>query len=132
MKKSMKFFLIGIITFIIVVLSFYNFSVNKKYEYNTLLEINKDIPLLKSLEKLEISKTLPFKIHLKIRDGGRGIKAGYYEIKGMYSLKEVINILESGSSKVEKITIPEGYSLKNIIKIYKWKWTEYIKKLRSF
>lgn len=117
MKKSMKFFLIGIITFIIVLLSFYNFAVNKKYEYNTLLEINKDIPLLKSLEKLEISKTLPFKIHLKIRDGGRGIKAGYYEIKGMYSLKEVINILESGSSKVEKITIPEGYSLKNIIKI---------------
>ncbi len=117
MKKSTKFFLIGIITFIIVVLSFYNFAVNKKYEYNTLLEINKDIPLLKSLEKLEISKTLPFKIHLKIRDGGRGIKAGYYEIKGMYSLKEVINILESGSSKVEKITIPEGYSLKNIIKI---------------
>ena len=117
MKKSINFFLIGIITFIIVVLSFYNFAVNKKYEYNTLLEINKDIPLLKSLEKLEISKTLPFKIHLKIRDGGRGIKAGYYEIKGMYSLKEVINILESGSSKVEKITIPEGYSLKNIIKI---------------
>ena len=65
MKKSTKFFLIGIITFIIVVLSFYNFAVNKKYEYNTLLEINKDIPLLKSLEKLEISKTLPFKIHLK-------------------------------------------------------------------
>ncbi|MGL5231700.1 MAG: endolytic transglycosylase MltG [Fusobacteriaceae bacterium] len=117
MKKNIIKILMLIIVICSVFFVSYEYSVNKKVKYKTLLEIKKDAPLITSLEKLEITKSMYFKLYLKTRDGGKKIKAGYYEIRGNYSIKEIINILESGSSKVEKVTIPEGYSFKNIVKI---------------
>lgn len=111
--------IIGVIVVILIAISvIYRNSINKKEEYNTFFEIKKGIPLHESLEKIDISKTFPFKTYLKFRNGGKDIKAGYYEIKGEYSIIELITILESGISKVETITIPEGYSYKNILKIF--------------
>lgn len=118
MKKILLVFLfLGVLVGGIVFYS-YEHLINKKQEYSTVLEIKSGVPLTKSLEKLPISKTLPFRLYLKIRNGGRGIKAGYYELIGNFSIKELIEKLETGSSKVTRVTIPEGYSYKNIIKIF--------------
>lgn len=117
MKKKLT---IGILIFAILVISvfkFYDYSINKKYGYGQILEIKNNEPLMNSLKKLKASDSLVFKYYLKNRNGGRNIKAGYYEIIGNYSIVELIDLLESGKSKVAKLTIPEGYSFKNVLKI---------------
>lgn len=97
---------------------YYRSSIEEKHNYNQILEVHNDKPLLNSLRPLKFADTIPFKFFLKYeKNGGRGIKAGYYEIKGDYSIKDIVNLLESGKSMVIRITIPEGYSMKNILKI---------------
>lgn len=102
---------------ILAMVFIYTYSINKREKYEGVLEIKNNVPLIHSLEAFPKAKQLSFRIYLKTRNGGKNIKAGYYELKGNLSLREIVNILESGTSKVTKITIPEGYSYKNIIKI---------------
>ncbi|MGL5578782.1 MAG: endolytic transglycosylase MltG [Fusobacteriaceae bacterium] len=98
--------------------SYYNNFINRKEKYNKILEISGDKPLRTSLSPLKFSEKLPFRYYLKYeKNGGRAIKAGYYEIRGEYSVKEIVELLESGKSKVFRLTIPEGYSLKNILNL---------------
>ncbi|MEI6498571.1 MAG: endolytic transglycosylase MltG [bacterium] len=47
----------------------------------------------------------------------RPIHFGYYQISPDISTAEVINILTLGQTKVEKVTIPEGYRIEQIAKI---------------
>lgn len=116
-----KFFMVLLITFILGglgVIYSYNNYINKKINYNTILEISKDKPLVLSLKKLPYStENYFFRYYLRERDGGRGIKAGYYELRGEKKLKELITQLEEGRSKVFKLTIPEGFSYKNILNL---------------
>ncbi|MGL5964545.1 MAG: endolytic transglycosylase MltG [Fusobacteriaceae bacterium] len=108
--------IISALTF--TVYNYYNNFINSKEHYNLILEISGDKPLRTSLKKLQFSEKLPFRYYLKYeKNGGRSLKAGYYEIRGIYSIKEIIELLESGKSKVFRLTIPEGYSLKNILNL---------------
>lgn len=88
-----------------------------KKNYDQILEIDKKISLKKSLRALPVSENFLFKIYLKIKKGGRDIKAGYYELQGEYSIREIINLLEEGRYKVVKFTIPEGYSYKDVLNL---------------
>lgn len=98
--------------------TYYNNFINKKITYDQILEIYNDRPLRTSLRELKFSEEIPFRYYLKYeKDGGRGIKAGYYEIKGEYSVKDIVELLESGRSKVFRITIPEGFPLKSILNL---------------
>lgn len=92
-------------------------EITGKKHYETILTIENDQPLMKSLETLPGSKNLPFKLYLKYRNSGRDIKAGDYTINGEYNFKEIIDILESGKGKMVKITIPEGYSVKQTVEL---------------
>ncbi|WP_319370322.1 endolytic transglycosylase MltG [uncultured Ilyobacter sp.] len=98
----------------VIVFLFWGINFNKK-NYNQILEIDKKLPLKKSLEALPISENILFKIYVKIRKGGRDIKAGYYELSGDYSIKDIIDLLENGEYKMVKFTIPEGYSHEEIV-----------------
>lgn len=48
---------------------------------------------------------------------GLTINYGYYQINPNASTAEVINILTLGKTKVEKVTIPEGYRMEQIAKV---------------
>lgn len=97
---------------------YYQKTINSKHNYDQILEVYNDKPLLTSLKPLDFSDSLPFRAFLKYeKNGGRGIKSGYYEIKGDYSIKNIVDLLESGKSMMTRITIPEGYSMSNILKI---------------
>lgn len=122
MKKN----ILNIIVVLFIILSgvaiggynYYNNFINRKENYNKILEVSGDKPLRTSLSALGFSEKLPFRYYLKYeKNGGRDIKAGYYEIRGEYSIKDIVELLESGKSKVFRVTIPEGYSLKNILNI---------------
>lgn len=87
----------------------------ERIKYNQVLEIKRGVPLRRSLSSLHVADKLFFKIYLKLRDGGKGIKAGYYRLEGEYSIKELIQILEEGRDKVVRVTIPEGTHLNEIL-----------------
>ena len=87
----------------------------KKTHYNQILEIKREVSLKESLSSLERSDEFFFKAYLKMRDGGRGIKAGYYKLEGEYTIKELISLLEEGRDKVVRFTIPEGTHLDEIL-----------------
>jgi UPF0755 protein len=95
---------------------YWGITLDKK-NYNQILEIDKKTSLKRSLKVLPVSENILFKIYLKIKNGGRSIKAGYYELQGEYSIKEIIDLLEEGRYKVLKITIPEGYSYEEVVNI---------------
>lgn len=114
--KKIYLSIVGIVVLLSVVLGGYlYFQIEGKEEYNTTLTIEKNQPLMKSLAPLSKSDSLVFKIYLRFRDGGKRIKAGQYHIEGNYSLKEIIDILESGKGRMVKVTIPEGFSIKQIV-----------------
>lgn len=87
------------------------FSLTRKTEYNQIVEIKKGESISKSLKSLPVSKEFMFKLYLKFKNGGKNIKAGYYELKGEYSIISLVELLESGKEKLYRFTIPEGYSL---------------------
>lgn len=92
-------------------------EINKPEKYAKVIEIKSDVPLKKSLSVLPISKNIIFKVYLKYRNEGKGIKAGYYELKGNLNIKELIAVLEEGKDKVFRLTIPEGYSVAEIAEL---------------
>lgn len=111
MKKIFLFLLILISTLIIIL----GIQFEKKEKYNLVLEIDSNKSLKQSLAVLPKADSLLFKLYLKYRNGGRNIKAGYYEISGDYNIRELVSILESGKAKMFKFTIIEGSTVKNVI-----------------
>ena len=90
------------------------FTLTRKTEYNQIVEIKKGESISKSLKSLPVSKEFMFKLYLKLKNQGKNIKAGYYELKGKYSIISLVEVLESGKDKIYRFTIPEGYSLAQI------------------
>ncbi len=109
-----KFFLL-FITLIIVIFLFLGIQFEKKEKYNLILEIDSKKSLKQSLAVLPNADSFLFKLYLKLKNGGKNIKAGYYEINGEYNIRELVSILESGKSKMFKFTIIEGNTVKNVL-----------------
>lgn len=115
------------------------FQLNHKTEYNQIVEIKKGQSISKSLKELPVSEEFLFKLYLKFKNQGKNIKAGYYELKGEYSIITLVELLESGKEKLYRFTIPEGYSLEQIAdklaaegKISKEKFYEELNNVKDF
>ncbi|MDO4691024.1 MAG: endolytic transglycosylase MltG [Fusobacterium sp.] len=111
----MKKFFLFLFTLILVTFLFFAFQFEKKESYNLILEIDSKKSLKHSLATLPKSDNFLFKLYLKFRNGGKNIKAGYYEINGNYNIRELVSILESGKSKMFKFTIIEGSTVRNVL-----------------
>ncbi len=119
----MKKLMIGILISIIIVggLGYYKYSkfVGKKIEYNQTLEIKQGGSLKASLKKLSINtNSILFKLFIKTKNDGKDIKIGLYEIRGQKNLKEIFEILEEGKSQIERYTILEGNSYRDVVKLF--------------
>ena len=80
------------------------FTLTRKTEYNQIVEIKKGESISKSLKSLPVSKEFMFKLYLKlIKNQGKNIKAGYYELKDEYSIISLVEVLESGKDKVYRL-----------------------------
>lgn len=66
------------------------------------------------LEKKIISSHLKFKVMLKLSHSAKEIKAGYYTLNDGMSVNEIIQTISSGHSEQIKLTIPEGYTNRQI------------------
>ena len=132
--------ILGILAIITVALSaLVIFQLTNKTKYNQIIEIKKGQSISKSLKELPVSEEFLFKLYLKFKNQGKNIKAGYYELKGEYSIITLVELLESGREKLYRFTIPEGYSLEQIAdklvaegKINKEKFYEELNNIKDF
>lgn len=85
----------------------------KKDTYNLILNLAYGKNIREELTKLNKGKL--FWLYLRyFHEGGKKIKAGYYEINGEYNILEIVDMLEEGRGQFQKITIIEGTPLKQI------------------
>ena len=132
--------ILGILAVITVALSaLVIFQLTNKTQYSQIIEIKKGQSISKSLKELPVSEEFLFKLYLKFKNQGKNIKAGYYELKGEYSIITLVELLESGREKLYRFTIPEGYSLEQIAdklaaegKINKEKFYEELNNIKDF
>ena len=69
-----------------------------------------------SLAKAHIVRSAAaFRVYAMIRGRDRSIKAGTYVISPRLSWGEVLDVLDGGKSVEQRITIPEGWSLEQIV-----------------
>lgn len=126
-NKTKKMVLISsiIVVFIILITSIYIFSEIGPYDTKNNKEITVEIPKGSTLNKTSdilykskvIKNKMLFKILGKITEEGSKIKAGTYVIDQKLSNKEVLDLLSSGKGQDIgiKVTIPEGYTTKEIV-----------------
>jgi UPF0755 protein len=65
-------------------------------------------------DKKLLKNKLYFLIYLKFSGLSDDLKAGYYKLNTNYSPKEIADILSKGKVASRKITIPEGWTIKEI------------------
>ncbi|MDP0488117.1 MAG: endolytic transglycosylase MltG [Fusobacterium sp. JB020] len=111
LKRIISIFFI----FIILGMAFITYQVERKIQYNQVLEIKKGDSVIKTIKKLKPSRVFYFKVYLKLCNNGKDIKAGYYELNGSYSIKEIVEMLQKGKDKIFKFTIQEGLTVNEII-----------------
>lgn len=62
-----------------------------------------------------VSNATAFRMYAMVKGGDRSIKAGTYVLKPSLSWGEVLDLLRGGKSVERRITIPEGWSLEQIV-----------------
>jgi UPF0755 protein len=118
MRKLFSSIVITILLAVIIFSGYFMYTVIEPSQYTGMIEIKSNEPLVNSLNQLPISKNIAFRIYLKyFRNGGKSIKAGYYNINKNMSVVQLIDLLEMGIDKTYKITIPEGYTVEQIVSL---------------
>ncbi|MGL4977651.1 MAG: endolytic transglycosylase MltG [Cetobacterium sp.] len=115
MKKKFLIFLLFILTVIFSTFKLYKLNVEGKKDYNIAVNIKPGTSLNSAFRQIGIADSIFFKIFLKYeKNSGKNIKAGFYELNGEFSYKEILQMMEEGKVKYTILTIPEGYSIKEI------------------
>src|SRR3712207_9595352 len=94
--------------FIIGILAYGYRQVYRKQEYQISLNFEYGKNIREELSKINTKENKLFWLYLRyFHQGGKDIKAGYYEFQGDYSWAELISMLEAGKGKFQKITRSE-------------------------
>jgi len=122
----MKVIKIGVI--ILCLLSLVNlmvFFLSPRYSKTSLVTIEQGVTAQQVAELLEqeglISSKNYFLFLLRLRGGHRKIKAGIYEIDSKESTWRIISKLVLGKSKKIKLTVPEGFTVRQIAQLIEQK-----------
>ena len=103
------------VIFFIAGFTFIEYQLNEKKHYQQVLEIKAGDRILPILTELYPEKKNYFKGYLKLKNGGKNIKAGYYLLNGDYSVRTLVNLLEEGRDKLFRFTIQEGLTVKEVV-----------------
>ena len=118
MKKKILILLFLIITIPVALFKFYSIKIEEKRDYKVQVNLKQGTSLTSVFNRLGIYKSMIFKILLIYeKNSGKNIKAGFYEFDGKYSYKDILQMMEEGRVKYTILTIPEGYSIKEIGKL---------------
>jgi len=119
-KKAGIIFLIFII---IITLSLkiidLTYPVDYSNEQELLIEVKKGTTAHEIVDTLYnnglIKSSLVLKTYINIKGDEDQLKAGYYYLSPAQDMFEILDQLKKGSNAVFKVTIPEGYTVKDII-----------------
>lgn len=109
-----KLIIIFLVILILTVMSYYEFQqiFLEKQTIKGEFVINKGDSINKIANNLTVNgfikHPLIFKVGVRVFKQSKNIKAGYYTFKGKLTVEELISQLTLGSSKLIKITFPEG------------------------
>ncbi len=118
MKKKIIVLLFAIVIGILTIFKVYSVQKTEKRDYDVRVDLKQGTSLKRVFEKIGVEKSIFFKVFLKYeKDSGKNIKAGFYEFKGQYSYEDILNMMEGGKVKYKILTIPEGYSIKEIARV---------------
>ncbi|MCW2278036.1 endolytic transglycosylase MltG [Heliophilum fasciatum] len=67
-------------------------------------------------EKKLIRSALAFRLYTRNQDTNL-LKAGEYNLRAALSIPEIVDILKEGKTRVDTVTIPEGYTLSQITRL---------------
>ena len=117
MKKTLVYVGIAVVSFVLLLILGYNLSINSKnYEFkNKVVSIENGDTFYKILDKLKIEKSIFVKLYVKSNiEDLKKLEEGSIVLKGKYSLKGVVKALKENSENFVVVTIPEGFSTKQI------------------
>lgn len=116
--KVFKFLLLGIVLMFFLGGGLYYYEINmKKITINKTVEFEKGERVGELLKKLGVKEDIFLKIYFRITGVSSEIKAGYYQLNDRYTVVELFQILKEGRTEMVKVTIPEGYTIKEIKKL---------------
>lgn len=115
MKKKFLILLLSVLVLFITVFKIYSYKVDEKKSYKIIVNLKNGTSINSVFREIGVGDSIIFKIFLKYeKNSGKNIKAGFYELNGEYSYKDILEMMEEGRVKYTILTIPEGYSIKEI------------------
>ncbi|MGL5355201.1 MAG: endolytic transglycosylase MltG [Cetobacterium sp.] len=115
MKKKFLILLLSVLVLFITVFKIYSYKVDEKKSYKIIVNLKNGTSINSVFREIGVGDSIIFKIFLKYeKNSGKNIKAGFYELNGEYSYKDILQMMEEGRVKYTILTIPEGYSIKEI------------------
>lgn len=115
MKNTLKIFNIFIAILIVILLTFwYTFFVAKKEYKNVSISAKKGTTISEIYKDLGLNYTIIDKIYFKIDSKLSNIHIGNYRLNGKLSKYEVLKKIKNGTNKEIKLTIPEGFTQKQV------------------
>ncbi|MGL4999325.1 MAG: endolytic transglycosylase MltG [Cetobacterium sp.] len=118
MKKKVLIFLLFILVLFLSIFKVYSYKTDVKKNYKVTVNLKVGTNLNNIFKQIGIGDSIFFKVFLKYeKNSGKNIKAGFYELDGEYSYKDILQMMEEGRVKYTILTIPEGYSIKEIGKL---------------
>jgi len=94
-------------------------AVNKTDEENILIEINKGASAQQIVDILYmhglIKSRLIFRAYIHLTETDQKLQAGYYYLNRSMDMFDIIDQLKKGGNAVYKVTIPEGFTVQQVI-----------------
>jgi len=113
--KAIKTFIFSIvIMFFLGIGSYYYEIYMKKIDIKKEVEFKKGENVGEILNEVGIKQNIFLKIYFRVSGISSEIKAGYYKLDSEYTISEFFKILKEGRSEMIRVTIPEGFTVKQI------------------
>jgi len=113
--KTIKIFLFSIVIMFFLGMSTYYYEIHmKKIDIKKEIEFEKGESVGEFLNKVEIEQNIFLKIYFRVSGISNEIKAGYYKLDSEYTISEFFNLLKEGRSEMVRVTIPEGFTVRQI------------------
>lgn len=112
--------LIGVsitVALVLVFIASYNLNIkSKKYSFsNKVISVKSGDNFYKVLEKLDIKSSLSIKLFVKFNaEKIKKLDTGSFSFDGKYNVISIVKTLQESSSSYVSVTIPEGFTVKQI------------------
>ncbi len=114
MKNKIRIFILSLFLVLGVGGAYYYEIYIKKLEIKGQIELKRGEKISSFLSNLEVKENLFTKVYFRISKVTREVKAGKYNIDKEITMYSFFQLLKEGKVQMSKLTIPEGFTTKQI------------------